>query len=79
MPCPDTGASRFRARCERRRHVAVGRANQPHGDNVPNIRRITVHGSTPPLERLSLTIDPEANAANGADAFGPSSCKRIKP
>ena len=77
MPCPDTGASRFRARCERRRHVAVGTANQPHGDNVPNIRRITVHGSTTPLEWLKLTIDPFA--ANGTDAFGPSSWKRIKP
>lgn len=53
--------------------------NQPHGYNVPNFRRVTVHGSTTPLEWLKLTIDPEANAANGTDAFGPFSWKRIKP
>lgn len=53
--------------------------NQPHGYNVSNFRRVTVHGSTLPLEWLKLTIDPGANAANGTDAFGPFSWKRIKP
>ena len=53
--------------------------NQPGGYNVPNFRRVTVHGSTKPLEWLKLTIDPAANAANGVDAFGPFSWKRINP
>lgn len=53
--------------------------NQPHGYNVPNFRRITVHGSTTPLEYLKLTIDPTANAENGTEAFGPFSWKRVKP
>lgn len=53
--------------------------NQPGGYNVPNFHRVTVHGSTTPLEWLKLTIDPDANAANGADAFGPFSWKRVKP
>jgi len=51
--------------------------NQPGGYNVPNFHRITVHGSTTPQEYLKLTIDPAANAANGADAFGPFSWKRV--
>ena len=41
------------------------------GYDVPNFHRIVVHGSTFPLEWLQLTIDPRANAANGANAFGP--------
>jgi hypothetical protein len=53
--------------------------NQPGGYNVPNFRRVTVHGSTSPLEWLKLTIDPSANAAHGADAFGPFSWARVKP
>jgi hypothetical protein len=53
--------------------------NQPHGYSVPNFRRITVHGSTTPLEYLKLTIDPAANAENGTEAFGPFSWKRVKP
>jgi hypothetical protein len=53
--------------------------NQPGSNyNVPNFRRIVVHGSTTPLEYLKLTIDPAANAANGTDAFGPFSWKRVK-
>jgi len=51
--------------------------NQPGGYNVPNFHRITVHGSTTPTEYLKLTIDPTANAANGASAFGPFSWTRI--
>jgi hypothetical protein len=53
--------------------------NQPNGYNVPNFHRVTVHGSTKPLEYLKLTIDPKANATNGADAFGPFSWKRVQP
>lgn len=51
--------------------------NQPGGYNVPNFHRVTVHGSTTPQEYLKLTIDPAASAANGADAFGPFSWKRV--
>jgi hypothetical protein len=53
--------------------------NQANGYNVPNFHRVTVHGSTTPLEYLKLTIDPAANAANSAAAFGPFSWQRIKP
>ena len=52
-------------------------ANQPNGYNVPNFHRIVVHGSTFPLEWLKLTVDPRANAANGANAFGPFSWQRM--
>lgn len=53
--------------------------SQPHGYNIPNFRRITVHGSTTPLEYLKLTIDPTASAENGTEAFGLFSCKRVNP
>lgn len=52
---------------------------QPYNYNVANFRRIVVHGSTAPLEYLKLSIDTQANAANGVDAFGPFSWKRVKP
>lgn len=52
---------------------------QPYGYNVPNFRRVTVHGSTTPLEYLKLTIDVGANASNGVSAFGPFSWKRVQP
>jgi hypothetical protein len=52
--------------------------SQPNGYNVPNFHRITVHGSTVPLEWLKLRIDPRSNAANGANAFGPFSWQRMK-
>ena len=45
--------------------------------NVPNFHRIVVHGSTIPLEWLKLTIDPRADASNGATAFGPFSWTRV--
>lgn len=54
-------------------------ANQPNGYNVPNFHRIVVHGSTVPLEWLKLKIDPNANAANSATAFGPFSWTRTQP
>ncbi len=53
--------------------------NQPYSYNVPNFHRVVVHGSTTPLEWLKLTVDPGANAANGASAFGPFSWERIQP
>lgn len=53
-------------------------AAQPNGYNVPNFHRIVVHGSTSPLEWLKLTVDPAANAANGASAFGPFSWNRMQ-
>lgn len=51
--------------------------NQPGGYNVSNFHRITVHGSTFPLEWLKLTIDPRASASNSAKAFGPFSWQRM--
>lgn len=53
--------------------------NQPNGYDVPNFHRIVVHGSTAPTEWLKFTVDPSANAANGATAFGPFSWARIQP
>jgi hypothetical protein len=47
------------------------------GYDVPNFHRVVVHGSTLPLEWLKLTVDPGANAANGANAFGPFSWTRV--
>ena len=52
-------------------------ANQPHGYDVLNFHRVVVHGSTFPLEWLKLTVDPRANATNGANAFGPFSWQRM--
>lgn len=54
-------------------------STQPYNYNVPNFRRITVHGSTTPMEYLKLTIDPAADAANGVNAFGPFSWTRVAP
>jgi hypothetical protein len=53
--------------------------NQPHGYDVPNFRRIVIHGSTLPFEYIKLNIDPNASAANSATAFGPFSWSRVKP
>jgi hypothetical protein len=47
------------------------------GYDVANFHRIVVHGSTLPLEWLRLTVDPGANAPQGADAFGPFSWTRV--
>jgi hypothetical protein len=44
---------------------------------VPNFHRVIVHGSTFPLEWPKLTIDPRANAVNGANAFGPIGWTRM--
>ena len=50
--------------------------SQPHGYNVPNFHRITVHGSTFPMEWLKLTISQTNNAAS-TSAFGPFSWMRV--
>ena len=47
--------------------------------NVPNFHRVTVHGSTFPLEWLRLTVDPRADNAPSATAFGPFSWVRVQP
>jgi hypothetical protein len=47
--------------------------------DVPNFHRVVVHGSTFPLEWTELTVDPRAHAANGAEAFGPFSWRRVAP
>jgi len=55
-------------------------ANQPWGYNVSNFHRIVVHTNPAnPMEYLKLTINPNANAANGSSAFGPFSWARVKP
>lgn len=56
-------------------------ANQPHGYNVPNFHRITVHGSTMPLEWLKLKVDPNysTSAPATATSFGPFSWQRMQP
>jgi hypothetical protein len=55
-------------------------ANQPGGYNVPNFHRIVTHTNPAnPMEYLKLTINPNANAANGSSAFGPFSWTRVKP
>jgi hypothetical protein len=55
-------------------------ANQPGGYNVPNFHRIVTHTNPAnPMEYLKLTINPNANAANGSSAFGPFSWARVKP
>ena len=52
--------------------------SQPNGYNVPNFRRIVVHGSTMPLEWVKLVIDPnyDRSAASTATSFGPFSWTR---
>ena len=52
--------------------------NHP-GYDVPNFHRVVVHGSTEPLEWLSLTIQPGTNAPAGGNAFGPFRWERVIP
>jgi len=48
--------------------------------SVSNFHRITVHGSTFPLEYTKLHINPFVNVApGGTDAFGPFSWTRVQP
>jgi hypothetical protein len=51
--------------------------NQPHGYSVANFHRITVHGSTTPLEWLKLTADVMVPPPAADQAFGPFSWQRI--
>jgi hypothetical protein len=54
-------------------------ASMHPGYEVPNFRRVVVHGSTFPLEWLKLTVDPGANG-DGPTAFGPFRWERqIQP
>jgi hypothetical protein len=46
------------------------------GYNVSNFHRVVVHGSTPKMEWLKLTVDPSANAPQGATSFGPFAWSR---
>ena len=60
--------------------VADPYLNQPGGYNVPNFHRLVAHTNPAnPMEYLKLTVNPNANAANGSDAFGPFSWVRVKP
>src|SRR5581483_10836732 len=49
---------------------------QPYYD-VANFHRVTVHGSTFPLEWLKLTVDPDANYKTTGTTFGPFSWQRM--
>ena len=44
---------------------------------VPNFHRITVHGSTFPLEWLKLTISSNGHVPSGPNSFGPFSWQRM--
>ncbi len=46
--------------------------------NVPNFHRVVVHGSTPKMEWLKLTVNPRLNHAAGPNAFGPFSWERVQ-
>jgi hypothetical protein len=52
---------------------------RPNGYDVPNFHRLTVHGSTLPLEWVSLLVDPRANNTTSATSFGPFSRQRMIP
>jgi hypothetical protein len=45
--------------------------------DVANFHRITVHGSTVPLEWLKVTVSPGTNAPASPTAFGPFSWERV--
>lgn len=51
--------------------------NQPIGHDVANFHRITVHGSTVPLEWLKLRIGSRSPQTSEAQAFGPFSWQRM--
>jgi hypothetical protein len=46
---------------------------------VANFHRLTVHGSTFPLEYTRLTVNPRANNPAAATSFGPFSWERVIP
>ena len=47
-------------------------AERPNGYDVPNFHRLTVHGSTLPLEWVSLLADPGANNTTSATSLAHS-------
>jgi hypothetical protein len=47
------------------------------GFDVPNFHRVTVHGSTSPMEWLKLTISSDGHLPSSADGFGPFSWQRM--
>jgi hypothetical protein len=46
---------------------------------VPNFHRLVIHGSTFPLQYTRLTVNPRADHAATASAFGPFSWERVIP
>jgi len=50
-----------------------------YADGVPNFHRLTVHGSTFPLEYTRLTVNPRANNETTSTTFGPFSWERVIP
>jgi len=48
-------------------------------DGVANFHRLTVHGSTFPLEYTRMSVNPRANSAASATSFGPFSWERVIP
>jgi len=54
-------------------------ASMHPGFDVPNFHRVVVHGSTLPLEYLRVTIDPDGDAPEGAEDFGPFRWERVAP
>ena len=54
--------------------------NQHPFYDVPNFHRVTVHGSTTPLEWLKLKFDVSQNAPGSENAFGPFSwTRKVQP
>ena len=51
--------------------------NEHPSYDVSNFHRVTVHGSTTPLEWLELTVDPSANHPATDTAFGPFAWQRM--
>jgi hypothetical protein len=79
-PCVTEGANGTSVTCgnDDYDNQAQNRANTGKAPfNVTNFHRVTVHGSTFPLEWLKLVVDPRANAANGLYAFGPFAWQRM--
>ena len=50
-----------------------------YADGVSNFHRLTVHGSTFPLEYTRLTVNPRADSATTSSSFGPFSWERVIP
>lgn len=72
---PATGTSV----CEHDPNGSAWYEHQDLGLDTPNLHRVTVHGSTTPLEYLRLTVDPNASNATTSTSFGPFSWKRVEP